>query len=471
MLKGSISENLPSSRLDDLDVFMLNQAFAHINSAVIVADLSRKIVMVNAAATSLFGYSEEELLNQSTRMLYADESNFYKTGKDRFNPTAKKENEASHVQYRCKSGRIFQGQTSGGAIKNISGNNAFYIGIILDESYRLSAEETLNQLHKVTSSRDLNYSERVQAILELGCTHFQLPIGIVSKISGNHYEVQNATHPDDALSAGMVFDLTGTYCCHVFKANDVQGFHHVAQSSIAKHPCYENFGLEAYLGAPIFVDGERYGTLNFSSVTKTRSFIRQDYELIRLFSEWVGHEIARNKDLFALEVANTKLVKVASTDELTGLANRRSIEQVLNEQLSYCQSLGSNMSVALIDFDDFKAINDTYGHTVGDDSLRLFSDIAKSHCRKNDCYGRWGGEEFLAVLPQTDLHGASLQIKRIQDSLKNSCLIQTDSAINLTLSVGITEFHPNDRFEDILMRVDKLMYQAKRRGKNCIETG
>ena len=246
-----------------LDAKTLSLVFENIDTAVFIGNLSRQIVAMNTAAEDLFGYKKEELIGQSTQVLYAKSSDFNKQGTYRFNAESNLVDDSYSMDYRNKADKTFKGQTTAGAIKDNLGNTLFFVVMIKDESSRLAAEGTLNKLHTITSSRSLDFTQRVDEILKLGTEHFGLPIGIFSKIVDDEYVVQQAIHPDGALDSGMTFDLGITYCWHVYQSNDVQGFHHVSQSTIVSHPCYQSFKLEAYLGTPIFVDGARYGTLNF----------------------------------------------------------------------------------------------------------------------------------------------------------------------------------------------------------------
>lgn len=449
----------------------LSLVFEHLDSAIILSSLERRIVSMNKAAQEIFGYDIKELKYKSTRILYTDEEQFKTQGKKWFNPSASYSNETRIVNYKTKNGRIFKGQTTGGPIKNEVDKSIFFVVIVKDDSSRIDAEDTLNILHTITSSRQLSFEQRIIAILKLGCNHFGLPIGIFSQIIDNKYIIQHAIHPDDSLDTGLIFDLGITYCSHVYKANDVQGFHHVSDSLIKTHPCFENFGLEAYLGAPIFVDGDRFGTLNFSSPNPTRPFIRQDIELVRLFAEWVGHEIARNNDLNALKKAHQQLELIANTDALTGLANRGSIECALKKSIKAYQHLHCDLTIAIFDFDYFKSINDTYGHDAGDSALKQFSSIVKRLCRKEDLYGRWGGEEFLAIYPNTDLDGTKILLNRLTQELSNSGIVYQEQKINLTTSIGVTSLRPEDNHTEFLKRADSLLYKAKSNGRNRIETG
>lgn len=447
----------------------LPSLFKNVDTAVIVANLQREIVFLNEEAIKLFGYRIDELRGRTTKVLYANAADYLEQGKKRFNAESEPTSSRYVVEYVTKSGLVFQGETHGGPVLDGAGKPILLIGFIKDVTVRLEAERVLNELHSITSSRSLNFENRVKSILNLGSKHFGLPIGIFSRISDNTYTVNQAIHPENALQSGMTFDLGGTYCSHVYNANDVQGFHYVAESEISDHPCYQNFGLEAYLGAPIFVDGERYGTLNFSSPNPTRPFTHQDIELVRLFSEWIGHELARVGDLQALKDAQQKLEAIANTDVLTGLYNRRSLEKTLEIEIARCKRYHHALTIAIIDFDHFKQVNDLHGHAAGDAALRHFADIALQQSRDVDIFGRWGGEEFLAVFPDTNLEGALITLERIQSAIRNQPLDFKEITIPLSVSVGCSLLKDGDGKDSLLHRADEALYIAKENGRDRIE--
>ncbi|WGW01610.1 diguanylate cyclase [Vibrio sp. YMD68] len=459
--------NKPTEQV--MDSSLLSKVFEHLDQAVIIASLDRRILTINRAASDLFGYSLDEVINQSAEILYPNREEYLRLGDSRYNPEMNTSESSILVDYQTKFGNGFIGKTSGGVIKDEQGNNLLIVSMISDESASLAAEEALNKLHSITSSRQLDFQQCVHAILQLGIDLFGLPIAIFSQIDGNKYVIKQAIHPEDGLETGMSFELSGTYCSHVYKANEVQGFNHVSKSEIATHPCFVAFGLESYLGAPIFVDGERFGTLNFSSPTPCRPFIRQDFELVKLFSNWVGHEIARENDLRALEEVSQKMESIANTDVLTQLPNRRFSEIRLLELIEHSQCHGNHLSVAIIDFDHFKDINDTYGHLVGDKVLQLFGEIARSFSRKTDFIGRWGGEEFIAVYSSTDTQAASKVLQRIMSQLKNSNLDALQAGLKLTVSIGLTSLRVGDDIDVMLTRADNLLYKAKDDGRNQIQ--
>lgn len=453
----------------DLDIGTVQLVFEHIDTPIIVSNMARQFVYMNQSARSLFGYRNSDVAGKSTILLYADDSDYDKQGLRRFNAHTNYSDSTDAVDYKNSDGHVFKGQLSGGAIKDRNGQPQFFVAIIKDDSHRVAAEVALNKLHAITSSRDLNFEQRVKAILNLGCEHFGLPIGIFSKIDGEKYVIQYAVHPDDALDSGLTFELGVTYCSHVYQANDVQGFSHVSHSRIATHPCFSSFGLEAYLGAPIFVDGQRYGTLNFSSPDSTRSFTGQDIELVRMFAEWVGHEIARNNDIGALKRAHNQLKVVANTDALTQLSNRGCTECILKKQVNLSHQYEKDLVVAIFDFDHFKAINDNFGHNAGDAALKHFSRLVSEFCRADDLYGRWGGEEFLAIYPNTSKTGVEKLLNRLLVKLKEKGVEFEGETIPLTVSVGVAQLVKNDSADSLLSRADQALYRAKDKGRDRIE--
>ncbi len=461
------SSHIPPTANDGRLNPLLRSVFDKLDVAVVIANLQREIVMINAAAKSLFQYSEEEIWGQKTKILYASPDEFEEQGRQRYNATAS-ETLVYTITYARKNGETFEGETQGGPIHDEHGKLIYFVGLIRDVSARLSAERTLNSLHSITSNQSLSFDKRVDAILELGADHFGLPIAIFSKIDGATYTVIRAVHPENALSPGMTFELGNTYCAHVFEANDVQGFHHVAQSRINSHPCYQNFGLEAYLGSPIFVDGVRFGTLNFSSPEKTRPFTGQDIELVRLFADWIGNEVQRQRHLDSLTSARLEMERIAATDPLTGLGNRRMMETSLKKEVARAKRHGTDFSIAIIDFDHFKRINDRFGHQAGDDALKAFASIAQREARDEDLFARWGGEEFIAGLPCTTSAEAVKIMDRLASQLRNVIISDDESAPKLTISVGVAQLHHDESISSLLSRADDAMYLAKSSGRDHI---
>lgn len=165
---------------------------------------------------------------------------------------------------------------------------------------------------------------------------------------------------------------------------------------------------------------------------------------------------------------NKQLLRLATTDPLSGLANRIRLDEKLMECHHYFLRSQRTFSVMIIDLDYFKRINDTYGHLIGDKTLVHLSQLLHTNIRDIDIVGRWGGEEFMIICPETDLDGAYHLAMKIKEVINGNDfpVIHT-----LTCSIGISESHEGDRIENVVGRADNALYRAKEEGRNRICTG
>ncbi len=169
----------------------------------------------------------------------------------------------------------------------------------------------------------------------------------------------------------------------------------------------------------------------------------------------------------ALEIALQRIQAMAIRDELTGLFNRRHMMEVLEQQTRRQERSGKPFTLCLIDLDHFKRINDTYGHGAGDEVLRHFAEIAQYTLRDTDVLARWGGEEFLLMLPDTPADAGSLSIERIRKSLMHAPLVPELPELHVTFSAGLMEFNQGDEMRTAIERADRALYQAKSDGRDC----
>jgi two-component system cell cycle response regulator len=170
---------------------------------------------------------------------------------------------------------------------------------------------------------------------------------------------------------------------------------------------------------------------------------------------------------------NAKLHRIverqAFVDGLTGLANRRQAEDALANELSRADRFGGPLSVVIGDLDDFKAVNDDHGHPVGDSVLREFARALERSVRDVDVAARWGGEEFLLVLPGTDADGAVRLAQRIREHLEDLTLLTPEGVrVRVTASFGVAEAQADSRLAELVAAADAALYEAKRAGKNRV---
>lgn len=157
----------------------------------------------------------------------------------------------------------------------------------------------------------------------------------------------------------------------------------------------------------------------------------------------------------------------ASHDKLTGLFNRNRFDEIYSKEIKRAKRYNNDLSIIIFDIDDFKIINDTYGHLIGDDVLKDMAKIALSSVREQDINIRWGGEEFLILLPQTNLLGAIAVANKVRTSIEKHLF--TSKSLKITASFGVAQFTNGDNDENtIISKADTLLYEAKRTGKNKV---
>lgn len=166
-----------------------------------------------------------------------------------------------------------------------------------------------------------------------------------------------------------------------------------------------------------------------------------------------------------LEEANRELKRVSGIDKLTQINNRLKLDEVLEYELSISTRYGTDLSMLIFDIDLFKEVNDHFGHLVGDLVLMQLANILKSGVRESDTVGRWGGEEFLAILPQTSLEDARKVAEKIRASIEKA---DFPEAGHITCSVGVASFYEGDDSEMLLSRADVALYHAKSGGRNQV---
>jgi diguanylate cyclase (GGDEF)-like protein len=177
--------------------------------------------------------------------------------------------------------------------------------------------------------------------------------------------------------------------------------------------------------------------------------------------------------VIALENARLHRIveRQALVDGLTGLANRRSVEEMLRAELSRAERFGGDVAVVIADIDGFKKINDRYGHPAGDAVLREFARRLRQTVREIDLAGRWGGEEFCLVLPGTDAEGGSSLAERAREALEQRPVTLPDgTAIAVTASFGVAAAALSAAGDGIVAAADAALYEAKRSGKNRVVT-
>jgi diguanylate cyclase (GGDEF)-like protein len=248
-------------------------------------------------------------------------------------------------------------------------------------------------------------------------------------------------------------------CRRAVVVRDVRRIHAVSTAP-------QRYRTVSFAAVPIVAESRVVGVLSATDKTDGGVFTRQDVAAMRAISgvASLGLVAARR------EAETVRLTHAATIDSLTGLFNRQSFDVRLREEIERAKRSSGSLAVLMIDVDDYKAINDTYGHPVGDAVLQAASDVLRSVVRVFDFCARYGGDEFAVVMPNSDSASTSAAAERIRERISVS--YERDARLiglrRVTVSVGAATMQVDDTAEEIVQRADDSLYRAKAAGKNCV---
>jgi diguanylate cyclase (GGDEF)-like protein len=224
----------------------------------------------------------------------------------------------------------------------------------------------------------------------------------------------------------------------------------------------------------VAADGQPFTDDERRLIGEILDVIRVAEESESRFEELEQRMLQLQRENLDLVVKNRALCEVSSRDTLTGLYNRWYVIEKIESEINRALRHGSPMSLLMLDIDHFKRINDTWGHTAGDEVLRSIGKLLRESCRVYDVPGRYGGEEFCIVLPETRLGNTTVVAERIRQRLESTRLSCGSTSIAVTASIGIAgmDESANDEILSpaaLIDRADRALYSAKSRGRNRIE--
>jgi diguanylate cyclase (GGDEF)-like protein/PAS domain S-box-containing protein len=173
--------------------------------------------------------------------------------------------------------------------------------------------------------------------------------------------------------------------------------------------------------------------------------------------------VSTGKDVTADALMNQEMQRIATIDKLTGIYNRHKFEELFTLEAERSRRFSQPLSLIMIDIDHFKAVNDTYGHDIGDEVLKTLTEIVHENIRKIDIFARWGGEEFLVLSPSTDLENIQKLAEKLRSAVERTPFPKVN---HITISLGVSTFREDDTFSDFFKRVDQGLYYAKEHGRN-----
>jgi len=239
-----------------------------------------------------------------------------------------------------------------------------------------------------------------------------------------------------------------------FKAEDAE----VEEDEIIKVP---GFDIRAFLGVPLILRGEVIGVLSVQA-SHQNAYDANQIRLVETIAQQTSIAMD-NAKLFE------RMQEMAITDSLTGLYNRRYFYMVLDNEFERAKRYQTPLSLIMIDIDHFKKVNDKFGHLVGDDVLRSISEICMKLLRQSDNMFRYGGEEFMIILPVTKQEEAFNVAERIRNTIEEAVIKTKKGNVKTTLSIGVSEYgESHSEPSGFIESADRTMYEAKKAGRNCV---
>ena len=402
--------------------------FETMGEGFMVTNLDGIIQMVNPATCALLGYEASEVVGQSMDLLYSDSSE-----RLRLRQALKKGGTVTnmHLKAAHKSGAVLIVEANAHMVIDDDGTPIAMEGTFRDITARQEAERVLRDREKQYRA----FFENNHAIMLLEDPKSGTIVDANPAASNFYgYSVEEmrgmATSEIRGLSEEDIYK-------EMFNARNEGRAYFLLQDKLKNGDIRD---VEVYSG-PIFVKGSQL-----------------------LYS--VIHDVTKRIKL------EGEMKRMATTDALTGASNRHQFFQLARLELQRFLRYEHPLSAIMLDIDYFKNINDTHGHQAGDVVLRLLSALAQKTLRESDIFGRLGGEEFAALLPETGIVSAMQVAERLREKLSELVVREKDEDIRFTVSIGVTAANKHDKaIEDVLNRADEALYKAKRSGRNRVEQG
>ena len=412
--------------IPERDSLILLRATAELSfNSVVITDREHRIVYANPAFCNMTGYPLEELLGSNPRILQGPLTDPLVIERLRRDLTAQGSFSGSAINYR-KNGRPYLVEWNISPVNGDDSTPRYFVSIQKDITQLHAEQSTGNLFAKaIDAAYDGIFITNAQGVIEFANQGFEIITGYSPiEVVGRKPSVLKSGKHDDTFYKGLWRHLNEGIPFRAMVTN--------------RHRNGQEIHCQQTITPVKNADGE------------------------------ITHFISIIKDLTDRVFAELKLREQASHDAMTGLLNRRAGEIELDVALIQAEEKSSPFCLLMTDIDDFKAVNDTFGHNKGDEVIQAVAATLLEETRKTDKCIRWGGEEFIVLLPFCDIGKA----RAIAENIRSVMAARTFRDIgHVTLSIGVTESEPGDRPISLLERVDRLLYQAKHNGKNQVAAG
>lgn len=285
---------------------------------------------------------------------------------------------------------------------------------------------------------------------------FNIESGFLDIVRSSGVEESFITQPSIRVGEGLIGKavLAGK----PFSTSDVTQEPDCKNAALA-----QSEGIRSMMCVPM---NSKESTIGCVSVYRksNKPFAEHDLMLLSIFSAEAVEAVEKARLI-------SELKKQATYDPLTGLLNKRAIVEKLKVEIDRSKRHGQSLAIMFIDLDDFKPYNDTHGHLMGDKLLHDFTSLLAKHCRKIDVLGRFGGDEFIIIAPQSDISGTVVLADKLRKEVENHGFISSEVGreFKTTCSIGIAMYPEHtDDCEDLISKADQALYESKRKGRNNV---
>lgn len=362
-------------------------------------------------------------------------------------------------------------------IKDDEGNVSKIIGSSRDITEQKQAQHTLRKerdrleavlnLQEEIARAQLNRDEIVETVVDRLLDITDCDGAVIELIEDDElvYEAASGIASDNVGLSLSVDDSLSGAC---YRDNEIKECHHVKQDDRVDETALEKLAgdPQSMVIMPLEYSGEKFGTIKilYREPDQISTSARNVLNLMRgLLSASLQQAFQQEEKQLYLE----QVQQMAYTDVLTGLNNRRRLMDQLEEEIQRSRRYDNPLSFAILDLDHFKQVNDQYGHPAGDRVLETLARLINQHTRDTDIPGRYGGEEFALILPETNRDSAEELGNRILEQLRNESFEADERTFSITASMGLTQFRPDeDDRESLIQRADSALYDAKSAGRD-----
>ncbi len=347
-------------------------------------------------------------------------------------------------------------------IAHLSVASAIDINVAEQAVTSISHAECLKALWNLSTQYELDDDTRIRAVLRMAAKALSMDVVLLGKFDKNH--TLHYVHDSlNIVSEGMVVELHDSMCLDVFNSKSAL---HVADLNthpvLQHHKLVTEAGLQVYSGLPVNTGFKTEWVLAFLRRSISPPVRPEDLIYMELVASWLGSALYHSEQKELLE-------KLALTDMLTGLPNRRAAEERLHQELARAQRKKDGFALAMVDLDHFRDVNDRYGHATGDQVLKEISTRLVAGLRDCDWVARWGGEKFLFFLHESNAREAVGALERLAQQIKNDPVSTEIGTIALTLSAGIGVTHPGRYdIQHALELADVSLRAAKNAGRDRV---